>query len=379
MADPGHAQAEVLSGRLIALADAMRARGARVGVGEVLGAHRALAAVNVTDPVDARCALRCVLCSNRGEFESFEAAFEEVFGTASLLSRLGEPDPEPDGKPAQPRVVLPGAPEQPAERLERRPTPAAWSEVELLLDKDLSELTPDEAAVAQELMQRLARRAPVRRSRRTKPSHRRTGHELDLRALLRDSMRTGGEPFRRTWRGPTLRPRPVVLVCDVSGSMTPYARMLLQYLHACVAARRRVEAFAFGTRLTRITHELGNRDHDRALERASEALVDLAGGTRIGQALGVLNREHGRRVGRGAIIVILSDGWDRGDPELLEAEMARLRRTAHRLVWLNPLAGHPGYEPLTRGMQAAVPHVDRLLPANSVRSLQELAARLEEL
>jgi uncharacterized protein with von Willebrand factor type A (vWA) domain len=161
--------------------------------------------------------------------------------------------------------------------------------------------------------------------------------------------------------------------------MTPYARMLLQYLHACVAARRRVEAFAFGTRLTRITNELAGRDHDRALERAADAVVDFAGGTRIGAALAELNRVHGRRVGRGAVVVILSDGWDRGEPEQLATEMARLRRSAHRLVWLNPLAAHPGYEPLTRGMRAAVPHTDELLAGNTLMSLEHLAELLEEI
>jgi uncharacterized protein with von Willebrand factor type A (vWA) domain len=170
-----------------------------------------------------------------------------------------------------------------------------------------------------------------------------------------------------------------VLVCDISGSMTPYARMLLQYLHACVAARRRVEAFAFGTRLTRITQELAGRDHDLALDRAAKAVLDFAGGTRIGDALAQLNRVHGRRLGRGAVIVILSDGWDRGDPEQLAAEMARLRRSAHRLVWLNPLAAQPGYEPLTRGMRAAIPHTDRLLAGNTLQSLEQLAEALEEM
>jgi uncharacterized protein with von Willebrand factor type A (vWA) domain len=153
--------------------------------------------------------------------------------------------------------------------------------------------------------------------------------------------------------------------------------MLLQYMHACVAARRRVEAFAFGTRLTRITHEIGGRDHDRALHRAAAVVTDFSGGTRIGSALAELNRVHGRRVGRGAVVVILSDGWDRGDPEQLDAEMARLRRSAHRVVWLNPLAAHPDYEPLTRGMRAAVPHTDELLAGNSLASLEQLAGLLE--
>jgi uncharacterized protein with von Willebrand factor type A (vWA) domain len=161
--------------------------------------------------------------------------------------------------------------------------------------------------------------------------------------------------------------------------MTPYARMLLQYLHASVAARRRVEAFAFGTRLTRITNELSGRDHDVALERASAAVTDFSGGTRIGAALAELNRTHGRRIGRGAVVVVLSDGWDRGDPGMLDSEMARLRRSAHRLVWLNPLASHPDFEPLTRGMREAVPHTDELLAGNSLASLEELATILEEI
>jgi uncharacterized protein with von Willebrand factor type A (vWA) domain len=168
-----------------------------------------------------------------------------------------------------------------------------------------------------------------------------------------------------------------VLVCDVSGSMEPYARMLLQYMPACVAARRRVEAFVFGTRLTRVTAELAGRDPDRALDRAAAAANDWSGGTRIGEALAALNREHGRRVGRGAIVVLLSDGWDRGDPAQLTAEMERLQRCSHQLVWLNPLKAHPDYAPLTLGMQAALPHVDHFLAGNSLSSLAELAKLME--
>jgi uncharacterized protein len=150
-------------------------------------------------------------------------------------------------------------------------------------------------------------------------------------------------------------------------------------MHACVVARRRVEAFVFGTRLTRITQELAGRDHDHALDRAAAVVTDFSGGTRIGAALADLNRVHGRRVGRGSVVIILSDGWDRGEPEQLETEMARLRRAAYRLVWLNPLAAHPDYQPLARGMQAAVPHTDRLLAGNSLASLEHLATILEEM
>jgi uncharacterized protein with von Willebrand factor type A (vWA) domain len=356
--------------------------GVRVGVGELLGAHRALAAVDPSSRDDARLALRAVLCSDRADLPRFEAAFVAVFGDGSVpapgdpLSELGTIE-----KAALPTMALPSGGE--AMALESVPqeetvVPAAYSSVEMLREKDFGTYTEAEMVLARELIARLARRGPTRVSRRLRPASRRS-HRPDLRRIVRSSLRTLGEPVERHWRAPSQRPRPVVLVCDVSGSMTAYARMLLQYMHASIAARRRVEAFVFGTRLTRVTVELSGRDHDRALERASAAVSDFSGGTRIGAALASLNRDHGRRVGRGAVVVILSDGWDRGDPELLEAEMARLRRSAHRLVWLNPLAAHPEFEPLTRGMRAATPHTDELLAGNSLASLEELAAILEEI
>jgi uncharacterized protein len=365
--------------RLGALTATLRAEGTRVGLGELLTAYRALDAVDCTSRQDARLALRAVLCSGHGDLERFERAFAAVFGEERLpsgaqqLTELGTIERE-----ALPRVAVPGGTTtvQPVEDPATRP--AAWSDVELLRQKDFAHYTEAEMVLARELIARLARRGPTRLSRRTRPVRRRS-HAPDLRRVVRASLRTGGEPVHRHWRAPTRRPRPLVLVCDVSGSMTPYARMLLQYVQASVAARRRVEAFAFGTRLTRITNELEGRDPDRALARASAAVSDFSGGTRIGAALAELNRLHGRRIGRGAVIVVLSDGWDRGDPQLLGAEMARLRRSAHRLVWLNPLAAHPDFEPLTRGMRAAVPHTDELLPGNSLASLEELANILEEI
>ena len=375
--EPGGRAAAAVTGPLAALTAALRARGARVGVGELLSAHRALEAVDCTSSADARLALRAALCSDRADLERFERAFAAVFGGIDSvddpLEALGTIE-----RQALPRMAIPGSDEAPtAEEAGPTPVPSAWSEVELLRTKDFANYTEAESALARYLIARLARRGPTRLSRRTRPAARRRGHAPDLRRVIRGSLRTGGEPVQRHWRAPSERPRPVVLVCDISGSMAPYARVLLQYLHACVAARRRVEAFAFGTRLTRITNELTGRDHDRALERATAAVFDFAGGTRIGAALAELNRAHGRRLGRGAVVVILSDGWDRGEPELLATEMARLRRSAHRLVWLNPLAAQPGYEPLARGMRAAVPYTDTMLPGNSLASLEELAVMLE--
>jgi uncharacterized protein len=380
MASDSAALGARVTDQLGAVAASLRAQGTRVGIGELLDAHRALAAVDSTSREDARLALRAVLCSERGDLPKFELAFHEVFGDGrvplgpSPFDELSE-----EARAALPHAGLPATGPRPTEQ-EAEPTavPAAWSDVELLRHKDFATYTDLEMATARELIARLARRGPTRVSRRTRPSRRR-GHEPDLRRMVRASLRTAGEPVERRWRAPSRRPRPVVLVCDVSGSMAPYARMLLQYLHACVTARRRVEAFAFGTRLTRITNELAGRDHDLALERAAAAVADFSGGTRIGSALAELNRVHGRRLGRGAVVVILSDGWDRGDPGVLEMEMARLRRSAYRLVWLNPLAAHPDFEPLTRGMRAAVPHTDELLAGNSLASLEELAAILEEI
>jgi uncharacterized protein len=264
-----------------------------------------------------------------------------------------------------------------AEARDLTPAPAAWSEEELLREKDFAAYTESERAVARRLLARLALRGPLRLSRRTVPTTRRRDTH-DLRATIRVSLRHGGELLERRYREQAERPRRLVLICDVSGSMAPYSRMLLQYMQACVAARARVEAFVFGTRLTRVTRELRGRDADRALARASAAVTDWSGGTRIGAAIAELNRVHGRRIGRGSMVILLSDGWDRGEPEELAEEMGRLSRTAHRIVWLNPLAADPRYEPLTRGMKAAMPYVDRLLPGNSIASLEALAELMEE-
>lgn len=382
MSEPtGRGLGDGVTERLAQLTAALRADGARVGVGELLTAHRALGAVNSADREDARLALRTVLCSAHSDLERFDRVFQAVFEDRR---RLGGPDDPLNElgaieRAALPRAGIPGsAPEKQQEDSDPITVPAAWSEIELLIDKDFAQYTDAEMLAARNLIERLARRGPTRLSRRLRSTRRRS-HVPDLRPMLRDSLRTAGEPLERHWRGPTRRPRTLVVVCDVSGSMSPYARMLLQYIHALVAARRRVEAFAFGTRLTRITHELSGRDHDRALDRVAEAVTDFSGGTRIGAALAELNRAHGRRLGRGAVVVILSDGWDRGDPAELGAEMARLRRSAYQVVWLNPLAASPDYEPLARGMMAAVPYADRLLPGNSLASLEELARVLEEM
>jgi uncharacterized protein with von Willebrand factor type A (vWA) domain len=372
-----------LTGRLTLLAAAMRAAGVRVGVGDLLSAHRALSTVDPADRDAAYFALRATLCSRHDDLAAFDAAFREWF-----LPPTTPPPPPPTELDEAARLVLPRA-AVPGERratpveVEPDAAPSAWSDVELLRDKDFADYTEEERRRTRQIMRRLAGTAPTRPSRRYQPARRRgaapPSARLDLRGTIRASLRTAGDPFERHWREPAERPRPLVLVCDVSGSMEPYARMLLAYMQACVAARRRVEAFVFGTRLTRVTAELRGRDPDAALERAAGATRDWSGGTRIGGALATLNREHGRRIGRGAVVVLLSDGWDRGDPNQLGEEIARLARCSHRLIWLNPLKAHPDYQPLTRGMRAALPHVDEFMAGNSLASLEELAEALDRL
>ena len=251
-----------------------------------------------------------------------------------------------------------------------------YSRTEVLRHKDFAAYTHDEFAEARRLMADLKLAGELRVCRRLRPVPRASGRP-DLRRTVRRALRSGGEPVRRAWLAPAERPRRVVLLCDVSGSMAPYARALLRFLHAAVTARGagRVEAFALGTRLTRITRELSWRDPDAALADAADAVEDFSGGTRLGEGLKAFNDRWGvRGMARGAVVVILSDGWDRGDPGKLGAEMARLRRVAHRVVWVNPLKAAPGYAPLARGMAAALPYVDDFVEGHSLASLEQLAA-----
>ena len=233
-------------------------------------------------------------------------------------------------------------------------------------------MTPEEFARVRKLIQQCAAARPRRRSRRLRPHHR--GYDLDLRRLVRRSLGTGGDPIDRAFRERMLKPRKLVLLCDVSGSMEQYTRALLLFLHGAVGSGKGVEAFAFGTRLTRLTPELESKDPEAALEAATRRVVDWSGGTRIGASLKHFNDEWGRRaLTRGAVVVILSDGWERQDAVLVGQEMARLSRQAFAVVWVNPLKGNPEYQPLAGGMRAALPYIDRFISGHNLDSLEELA------
>jgi uncharacterized protein with von Willebrand factor type A (vWA) domain len=248
-----------------------------------------------------------------------------------------------------------------------------YSHHEVLRHKDFAAYTGTELDEARKLMTDLRLAGALRRSRRLRPVRSERGRP-DMSRTLRRMLRSGGEPVRWSRLAPSTRPRRLVLLCDVSGSMEPYARALMRFAHAAVVGRGRVEAFAVGTRLTRLTRELSSRDPDAALRAAADVVVDWSGGTRLGEGLRTFCDEWGcRGMARGAVVVILSDGWDRGEPELLAEQMARLSRVAHRVVWVNPLKATPGYAPLTRGMVAALPYVDEFVDGHSLASLEKLA------
>ena len=248
-----------------------------------------------------------------------------------------------------------------------------YSATETLSAKDFADYTDAELEEARRLMERLRFSGPTRPSRRPEPARSCRGR-LDVRRTVRAAMRSGGEPMRMHRRTSGRRTRRLVMLLDVSGSMERYARALLRLLHAAVAGRSRVEAFALGTRLTRLTRELSSRDPDRAMRAVSAAVPDWSGGTRLGAGLRAFNDEWGcRGMARGAVVVILSDGWDRGDPSEMSEQMQRLQRVANRVVWVNPLKASPGYAPLARGMAAALPHVDEFVEGHNLESLERLA------
>ena len=253
-----------------------------------------------------------------------------------------------------------------------------FSTTETLRNKDFASYTSDELTQAHELMSHLRLIGAPRDSLRKGPTRRITSRP-DIRRTVRSAIRAGGEPIERHFSAPTPRLRRLVLLLDVSGSMEPYARALLRFVHAAVAGRQKVEAFTMGTRLTRITRELTSRDPDIALRAAGKRVVDWSGGTRLGDDLREFNDQWGvRGLARNSIVVILSDGWDRGDPDELSEQMQRLHRVTHRLIWVNPLKVTPGYAPLARGMAAALPHVDRFVEGHSLAAMEELTAVISE-
>lgn len=381
---------ELIVTRLARFGRVLRAGGLEVGPGRIQDALLALTAVDIGSREETYWALRCTMVSRRADLEAFDEAFARFYDETgsdepSLAPGDGYPEPEPPaGEQELPETVDPLSAESlsRAQDLEEEPEAGEagmrWSTVERLRELDFARYSDPELREAFRLIERIARALPMRCSRRLRTAA--DGPVFDKRRTLRGAMRTDGYPIERSWRRPRPVPRKLVFVVDVSGSMQPYARPMIMFMQAAVRAGRRVEAFTFGTRLTRITHQLEGRNPDRALAAATRVVRDWAGGTRIGANLRALNDDWGRRgVTRGAVVVIVSDGWERGDIPVMVREMQRLRRMTHTLVWVNPLAGEPGYEPLAQGMAAALPYIDHFLPGHNLNSLTTLAEVLESL
>lgn len=375
--------------RLCRFGRVLRAGGLEVGPGRIQDALLALTAVDIGSREETYWALRCTLVSRRADLEAFDAAFARFYDDAcidepSLAPGVESAEPEPPAGEPLPRTVEQLSAEALSRARDSDEEPEVgeagmrWSAVERLRELDFARYTDAELREAFRLIERIARAVPMRGSRRLRTAA--DGPVFDKRRTLRGAMRTDGYPIERSWRRPRPVPRKLVFVVDVSGSMQPYARAMIMFMQAAVRAGRRVEAFTFGTRLTRVTHELEGRNPDRALAAATRVVRDWAGGTRIGANLRVLNDDWGRRgVTRGAVVVIVSDGWERGDIPAMVREMQRLRRMTHTLVWVNPLAGEPGYEPLAQGMAGALPYIDHFLPGHNLNSLTTLAEVRESL
>ncbi|MBO4255945.1 VWA domain-containing protein [Streptomyces griseorubiginosus] len=355
---------------LLGFARALRAAGVDASAERV---HAFLRAVDELRPgmrADVYWAGRLTLCGGHDDLERYERVFAAYFGEAPRARRTAPATPAPRLR----LVVREGPAPGTAARDERQDTPPAAalaSSTEVLRHRDVAELGAAEREQLRRLLAAFTLPGETRRSARRRPARR---GEVDPHRTVRELLRRGGEPARPRRHSRAERPRRVVLLVDVSGSMAPYADALLRFAHAA-ARYSRTEVFTIGTRLTRVTRELSHRDPDLAMTALAETVPDWRGGTRLGELLReFLDRWGQRGMARGAVVVLLSDGWERGDPELLGAQMRRLHRLAHRVVWANPRKARPGYAPLAAGMAAALPSVDAFVEGHSLAALERLAA-----
>lgn len=356
----------------VTFARVLRGAGLRVPLGSVLTFVDSLGQVGIEQRDAVYWAGRATLVRRPEDIDLYDRSFDVFWLAAGQQVQLDE-----EAEPVHITLAIDDDSDQPDDDASSEPNDdptlvLRFSAAEVLRHKDFAAYTADELQMAQALMSQLRFIGPPRRSFRYRSAPR--GRRPDLQATVRASLRAGGEPIQRQWRDPGQRLRRLVVLLDISGSMEPYARAMLRFVHAAVSGRQRVEAFAIGTRLTRMTKELHSRDPDTALAAASQRVHDWSGGTRLGDCMRAFNDQWGvRGMARGAIVVVLSDGWDRGDPEVLAAQMQRLQRVAYQTVWVNPLKVTPGYAPLARGMAAALPYVDAFVEGHSLAAMQELA------
>jgi uncharacterized protein with von Willebrand factor type A (vWA) domain len=366
----------------------LREMGVAVSPGQMVELTAALEYVPISSREDFYAAARCLLVLRHEDLSLFDTAFDffwrnlaggdiddelmkQILHTTRVQQRRLRLRQRPD-------AGRDGSSEEGEEKQELLNMVLTYSASETLRQKDFGQFSWEEVQACKELLRRLAWRIAERPTRRKRPAA--NGRQLDMRRTLRQNMRYGGEPLLLARRETRTRRRPLVVLCDISGSMERYSRILLQFVHTISNGLHDVEAFVFGTRLTRITRQLRQRDIDDAVENVAKHVFDWSGGTRIGEAIKEFNFQWGRRVlHHGPVVLLISDGWDRGEPELLGRELDRLQRSCYRLIWLNPLLGDANYQPLTLGMQAALPHIDDFLPVNNLASLEQLGEKLSAL
>lgn len=358
----------------------LRRAGLAVDPGQTATFLRALTLLGFDDRRDIKVAGRTIFVRRWEDIPIYNAAFDLFWRRPAGASKLAGQLPRI--RQSEDRGALSGGSAEAKvsgdQELVTSVRARAASSTEVLRTVDFAAMTAEESQDAQAMLEALRPRLPVSRARRSRPA--RSGDRPATRSMLREALASGGETLRWKWLARTKRPRPIVLVCDISGSMERYSRFILRFAHALRRSGARVEVFVFATRLTRITRQLGIRSADAALRRVAEKVVDWSGGTRIGESLRELNQRWVRRtVSSGSVVLLVSDGWERGDPDLLAREMAVLQRSCHRLIWLDPLASQPGFEPATAGLRAALPYVDHFVSCASVASLEEMAERLARL
>lgn len=372
-----------LVANLLVFGRLLRALGLEVHVGRLHDIAQALPHVNIGARDDVYHTCRALLVHRREDLAMFDRAFDAFWRVhADGRPRVHQ---QPDGDahtdrqrpPADGSLGLAAVAVGAAEDDASSGALQTWSDAATLAQKDFAEFSPDEIAMARAALDRLEWTPGERRTRRWVRGR---GPRVDIRRALAQSVRTGGDVFVLPRRRRRMRVRPVVLLCDISGSMERYSRMLLHFAHTIGRRHRQVEAFVFSTQLTRVTTQLRARTLDGAVSDVSRAVPDWSGGTRIGEALRQFHQRWTRRaLNGGPVVLLISDGWDRGDPVVLRDQVRRLQRSCHRLIWLNPLIGTIDYAPLTRGLQAALPFVDDFLPARTLTNLANLALHLNTL
>jgi uncharacterized protein with von Willebrand factor type A (vWA) domain len=374
---PGHA----FLGNCLLFTRALRQAGIPIGLEQALAFARALEWINLGSRNQVYHTARSLLISHYEHLRLFDVIFNRFWRRHSEAGRARQqkmpraPRHKPQDQPFTIVTYMAYKARMGDPEIDVTDKSGTASDIEILQRKEFSQMTPEELERIKRLIEQMRWRMSLRETRRRHLD--RHGDMLHMRAVLRDAARHDGVATRLVWQRRKVKQRPLVIVADISGSMEKYARLLLQFLYSVTRSLQRVECFVFGTRLTRITGQLKVRNIDQAIDQAAREVVDWAGGTRIGESLRAFNRHWSRRVlGRGAVALLISDGWEQGDPVLLTAEIRRLQRRCYRLIWLNPLLGRGSYQPLTQGMQAVLPNIDDFLPINNFHSLEALAQRL---